>query len=82
MLRKILAILYKTRYHVLAFNLKLDRVKEPYRLFLAIAVCMPLFFCSVSKNIYAMNASLLGFVLIVGIRMYWFSWARKNLGGK
>jgi len=82
MLRKMLVVLYKVRYRVLALNLRFDRVKEPYRIFFSMVTCGLLFYGLASKNLCTMNLSLAALLLIIGIRIYWINWAKKNFGDK
>jgi len=82
MLRKILIVLYKAKYQLLKLNLKYDRVKEPHRMFLAIAICIPLSFGVGTRDVYLMNLSLAALSLIIGIRIYWTRLLKSNFGDK
>lgn len=81
MFRKVVILAYKVRFRLLLLNLKFDKLKTPVRCLLT-GILVSIYLCGIlSENYTIRSISIIYFIVLLVTRMYWFSWAKKYLGG-
>jgi len=80
MFRKMVIMAYKARLRLFELNLIYDKVKEPWRLLIALVLIAPWCFGFSAGNCSVKCISAIYLIALLAIRMYWHSWSQKHFG--
>jgi hypothetical protein len=70
-----------TKYYVAKLNLVFDKVKEPWRFLMSLALMAPCWW-GLSADSYNVRYITIAYLIALVVdRMYWHSWLQKHLRG-